>query len=126
MRAFAFRQGDKLRATITHSSKKVLPYRHAIAQVAVVRKQETGFATIPRNVGVILRVSFHLKRPKSLAKKQEAHTKRPDVDKLARSCLDAISGILFEDDAQVMCLVATKRYGTPERTEVTVETDELL
>lgn len=126
MKAFAFRQGNKVRAVVTHSSKKVLPYRQAVAQVAAVRKQETDFVAIPRSVGVILRVSFHLARPKSLPKKQEAHTKRPDVDKLVRSCLDALTGILFEDDAQVMCLVATKRYGTPERTEVTVETEELL
>ena len=92
MKAFTFRHGDKLRAAVTHSSKKVLPYRQAIAQVAALRKQETGFSVIPRNIGVILRVSFHLARPKSLPKKQEAHTKRPDVDKLARSCLRCTHG----------------------------------
>ena len=126
MKAFAFQQGDQLRARITHASKKVLPYRHAIAQVAAIRKQETGFELIPRNVGVILRVSFHLARPKSLPKKQEAHTKRPDLDKMVRSCLDALTGILWTDDSQVVCLVATKRYGSPERTEITLETEELL
>jgi Holliday junction resolvase RusA-like endonuclease len=40
--------------------------------------------------------------------------KRPDVDKLARACLDALtqSGAI-RDDAQVVMLGATKVYGLP-------------
>ena len=42
------------------------------------------------------------------------HDKRPDVDKLARAVLDAIteSGTL-RDDCQVVALSARKRYGPP-------------
>ena len=44
---------------------------------------------------------------------------RPDIDKICRACGDAFTGVLYEDDAQVVSLVARKHYGTPERVEVT-------
>ncbi len=44
----------------------------------------------------------------------------PDVDKLARCALDALSGVVIKDDAQVVELYARKRYGEPERLEVAV------
>ena len=38
---------------------------------------------------------------------------KPDIDKLARSTLDALAGIVFGDDSQVVSLAATKRYTAP-------------
>ena len=35
---------------------------------------------------------------------------KPDLDKLARAVLDALTGIVWVDDAQVVDLVLTKRY----------------
>ena len=51
-------------------------------------------------------------------------TTMPDVDKLARCALDALTGIVFRDDAQIVDLHAVKRYGEPERAEIMVR--ELL
>jgi Holliday junction resolvase RusA-like endonuclease len=44
----------------------------------------------------------------------------PDVDKLARCALDALTGVLLADDRQVTELLAAKAYadGGPERLEV--------
>ena len=44
----------------------------------------------------------------------------PDIDKLVRGVLDALTGVVFRDDAQVTSLMARKTYGTPERLEVVV------
>lgn len=40
-------------------------------------------------------------------------TSNPDLDKLTRAVLDALTGTVFRDDAQVVDLQAAKRYGTP-------------
>jgi len=74
--------------------------------------------------GVRLTVAFYLPRPKSLGKKIIAHTKAPDCSKLVRSTEDAMSGILFRDDAQVIEIVAGKYYTGPTdapHVNVTVE-----
>jgi len=60
--------------------------------------------------GVRLTVAFYLPRPKSLPKRVTAHTKAPDLDKLIRSVGDALTKVAFHDDAQIVDLVAMKRY----------------
>lgn len=59
---------------------------------------------------VVLAVVFHLPRPQSLPKKVLHHTKKPDLDKLVRSTKDALKGVLYNDDAQVVELHARKVY----------------
>lgn len=50
-------------------------------------------------------------------KKQEAndgeliHTSKPDLDNVLKIALDALSGIVFDDDQQVVEVIATKKYG---------------
>ncbi len=62
-------------------------------------------------------VTFWLPRPKShsTAKGLRADApkwvaKRPDADKLARCFLDALTGIVFGDDAQIARLLVEKKY----------------
>ena len=53
-------------------------------------------------------------RPKSAPKRSTpAAIKRPDIDKLARAVLDALTGVWLEDDSHVVCLRATKRIALP-------------
>lgn len=59
---------------------------------------------------VVVFIHFYLPRPKTLAKKIQHHTKKPDLDKLARGSLDAMKGTLWNDDSQVVALSVTKRY----------------
>lgn len=44
----------------------------------------------------------------------------PDVDKLARCAIDALTGIVIADDSLIVELCARKLYGEPERVEVRV------
>ena len=60
-----------------------------------------------------VRLDFLFLRPKSLSKKTRYHTKKPDVDNLAKSVLDALEGIIYVNDAQVISLQVTKDYGAP-------------
>lgn len=44
----------------------------------------------------------------------------PDLDKVIRACCDALAGIAFLNDAQVVALTATKTYGTRAYADITV------
>jgi len=71
---------------------------------------------------VLVALEFHLPRPKSLPKRVTLHTKKPDVDKLARSTVDALNGVLFHDDSQVVEVRARKVYAeTCAKVEIRVE-----
>lgn len=54
----------------------------------------------------------------SKAKRQQAYKQeikpagKPDIDNLAKTVMDAINGVVYQDDAQVVMIAATKRYRT--------------
>lgn len=46
----------------------------------------------------------------------------PDIDKLTRACLDALTGVAFTNDARVVTCLATKRYAeVGERAHVDID-----
>lgn len=69
-------------------------------------------------------VTFTFARPKSVSQKRRGYmTVAPDLDKLARSVFDPITGVLWKDDSQVTELIARKVYGAteePSRAVVTI------
>ena len=76
---------------------------------------ETGFPMWSRTEAIILRLDFHFLRPASISQKKRPHvTVYPDLDKLCRATFDALTGILWADDAQVIEVTATKTYGERE------------
>jgi crossover junction endodeoxyribonuclease RusA len=63
---------------------------------------------------VLVRIAFHLPKPKSAPKRWQPHLKKPDLDKLARGSLDAMKGVLWNDDSQVVELHVTKVYAVDQ------------
>ena len=47
-------------------------------------------------------------------------TKKPDCDNIAKIVLDALNGIAYHDDSQVVELMVQKRYSESARVEVTL------
>jgi Holliday junction resolvase RusA-like endonuclease len=119
--ARAFVRGN--RAYVTSANPKMKPYRHTLTQVAteVLEKANCVGPAFPRPLAVELSVVWYLAKPKSTPKKITKPTKKPDTDKLLRAVLDSLTGVVYEDDSQVVRVTAEKRYGSPERTEVTAE-----
>ncbi len=65
---------------------------------------------------VYLELLFTFPRPKRLQWKNktmhaEWHTSKPDLDNLEKSVKDALTGICWQDDAQVCSVVKRKIYG---------------
>ena len=96
------------RPVITSDNKGLRAWETLIRGEAQQHAGETFWATDP----VTVTLAFFLPRPASLPKRITRCTKKPDVDKLARATLDALTGVLFHDDAQVVYLCATKHYAS--------------
>lgn len=50
---------------------------------------------------------------------------KPDVDKLARTTLDALTGIVFDDDSRIVELLVSKEYAAPGREGAHVSISEV-
>lgn len=67
---------------------------------------------------VRVRLVFVFERGKTV--RRDMPSVRPDIDKLARAVLDALTGHAFADDSQVCDLSAVKEYGATAGVRVEV------
>lgn len=67
---------------------------------------------LPLDCPVHVELTFFMSRPKSV--KRLLPTVKPDLDKLVRSVLDAITGNVLSDDSRVVTLTAKKFYADEE------------
>lgn len=71
---------------------------------------------VPATGPVGLVVTAFLKMPSSMPKKRRLTaqpTPRPDIDNYIKTVLDALNGVAFLDDSQVVHLIAQKAYVRP-------------
>lgn len=103
-------QGSKKsvgRGRFVEASKYLPAWRSAVKLAAEENKPETLLSD-----AVTVEVVFYLEKPKTV--KRELPTVPPDCDKLLRGIFDAMTGTIYEDDAQICKIVAFKRYATPD------------
>ena len=55
-----------------------------------------------------IEVTFRVRRPKTV--KREYPSVAPDLDKYIRACLDALTGICYVDDSQIVDISSRKVY----------------
>lgn len=94
---------------ITSAAKGLSSWRRLVADVA------QRFAPDEPWVGPVgIDLHFGVPKPKSAPKARRVWPdKRPDLDKLCRAVLDALTYVVFADDSQVVEIRATKDYGAP-------------
>lgn len=127
-KAFAFRRSNgALGATVTDANPNAKAWKQEVASAA--REAFQGHL-----LGGALRVCFTFYRPRPLghfkksgglnsAGLEAVHpTTKPDVLKLARGAEDALTGVVWRDDAQIVDERLVKAWGEPARMEVVIET----
>lgn len=97
---------------LVESSKKVAPWRTDVTLAAQAWRAANGRPQ-PLDGPVAARLVFFLRKPISTPKKVVQPLRKPDLDKLVRSTFDALSGVIWADDARVVALHAEKRYAAP-------------
>lgn len=74
----------------------------------------------PIAVSIMTHRQLPMSTPKSVISEQDTH--KPDIDNVAKIVLDALNGVAWEDDAQVVSLTVSKlkRTRSPERLSVII------
>lgn len=76
--------------------------------------REQGAVLYPAGVALDVTMVFHCPRPKTLPKKVTHNVKRADLDQYCKLLMDALNGIVYPDDAQVVTIRARKVYAEGE------------
>ena len=108
----------------TYTPEKTAQYEALIRQE--YRRQ--GGVRFPDGSGLAVYLSVRCAVPKSASKKRRAAmlagellpTKKPDLDNIAKAICDALNGIAYHDDAQIVELYAEKRWDEIPRVDVEI------
>jgi Holliday junction resolvase RusA-like endonuclease len=126
-RAFALRKGGVLtgRVAVSDDNPKSKDWKQQVAYAA--REAYAG----PLLAGPLkVSLKFYRVRPGGHFGKRGLNgkgltmpspTTKPDVLKLARAVEDALTGVVWRDDAQIVDEQISKAWGEPARCEVTIE-----
>ena len=89
---------------VQNPSFKILEGRVSIEIIA--------FLSIPKNTSKI--------KTKQMIDNEISPTKKPDIDNIAKSVLDAMNNFVIKDDNQVSKISVEKRFGTQEKVFVRI------
>lgn len=112
---------------ITETNRKVASWQQLVAEGAsraINERPEHDRALLAS--GVRLTIAFYLPRPKKFNKRGVFvhHLTKPDVDRLERAILDALTAVAYHDDKQVTEIVTGKYYAAvdaPAHVDIAVE-----
>ena len=108
---------------MAYDPKESRDYKQCVRLAALEVRPEK-----PLEGALSLAVTVYKSMPKSMSKKKAAQaiagdlrpTTRPDLDNLIKGIKDAIKGIIWKDDSQVVNIYAAKWYGEVPRVEISV------
>lgn len=101
----------------TYTPAKTKAWRDAVTMEAQRVVRESDYKMFSQDDALVMSIEAVYLRPKSVsAKKRPHHTVKPDLDNISKNIKDALSGVAYPDDKQVMGYVwpYIKRYSNED------------
>lgn len=122
----------KARPRVTRGGYAYTPRttQHFERMVQMEYRNQCGTATFEADAALVINIEFQFAPPKSWPQKKKADaierreypTCRPDLDNLIKAVTDALNGVAYKDDSQIVALTSRKVYGYRDRTRVRIST----
>lgn len=108
----------------TYTPKKTLNYEAYIKEMFAISYPEFT----PLEDELTMKLEMWLMIPKSASKKKRElmeerlirPIKRPDIDNTIKAVFDALQGLAFKNDSQIVAITASKFYSTRPRLEIEI------
>jgi Holliday junction resolvase RusA-like endonuclease len=108
----------------TYTDAKTKSYEQQIKDAATRAMGESGPLETPLSVFLYVRFSvpksYSKQRTKDCLSGKEKHTKKPDVDNVAKQILDSMNNVVYKDDVQVIFLNVKKLYSAVPGVDILV------
>lgn len=91
-------------------------------------KQKYGLNFNPSTNEIYIKIDVEYAPPKSYSKKKKdelidwkmGYIQKPDCDNIAKAVLDALNGLVWKDDKQVVGLLVLKCYGKEDKINIEI------
>jgi len=108
----------------TYTPKDTVNYESYIKELFAIKYPDF----IPLDSALTVQIWAGLLMPKSTSKKKEGMmklgiikpTKRPDVDNILKTVMDALEKLAYKNDSQIVRVVIDKDYSERPRLEITI------
>lgn len=122
----------KARPRVTRGGYAYTPRttQHFERTVQMEYRNQCGTIAFEKGTALVINIEFRFAPPKSWPQKKkdaaierrEYPTCRPDLDNLIKAVTDALNGIAYKDDSQIVALTCRKVYGYKAQTRVRIST----
>ena len=110
---------------VAYTPEKTVNYENLVK----ISFQQSGEKAFDRETQLRADIYAYFPIPKSTSKKKREEmerglilpTKKPDTDNIAKAILDALNGLAYYDDAQIVYLQVSKRYSNEPRAVVFID-----
>lgn len=110
----------------TYTPKGTVDYEKL---VKLSYRQQVGNTVFEKGVPLRIEVDVYFSTPKSVSKKTYEKmiagavkpAKKPDVDNILKIIADALNGLAYHDDAQIVEAAINKKYSTIPRVDVIIK-----
>jgi len=103
--------------------KDTVIYENWVKTCYIKERERYGveYAPLMKDEPIDMWITVYFDVPKSTTKANKIEikegrllpTKKPDADNIAKSICDALNGVAYADDKQIVCLTVQKRYTEP-------------
>lgn len=115
----------------TYTPAKTVNYENLVK--LCFRQAYPNHEPFAKKVPLGVEIFAHFKIPKSASKRKAEDmfdqiirpTKKPDCDNIAKAVLDALNGLAYYDDSQVVQVYVYKRYSYTPHVEVVITEAEI-
>lgn len=124
------KQRPKFNGRFAYTPKETVSYENL---VKLQYQAQCGNYRYPDDVPLIVAIFVYIEPPQSasnikktrMLNHAEYPLKKPDVDNVAKIILDALNGIAYRDDKQVVTLIVKKSYAGESGVGVTISEVEV-
>lgn len=124
------KQRPKFNGRFAYTPKETVEYENL---VKLQYQLQCGNYRYADDVPLVVAIFAHLEPPQSasnikktrMLNQEEYPLKKPDVDNVAKIILDALNGIAYRDDKQVVTLIVKKLYAGESGVGVTISEVEV-
>lgn len=109
-----------------YTPKKTLSYEKSV-RAAYLEEYPTGLLTWQDKEPLEMIVNAYFEIPKSASKKakqkmllEQFPTKKPDADNIIKSIADALNGIVYADDSQIVQATVNKWWSEESKAEIII------
>lgn len=93
--------------------EKSKQFKELCADLARVYMNNAKMVKFEQHVPLEAMLEFRIPRPIRMEKGRTLPVVRPDLDNYVKAVKDALNGICYHDDSQIVDLIARKRYVEP-------------